>query len=427
MWGIVVRFVIGVLVSFYLFPVEFTFLLGQNTKKLLAVVGLAFLGFNYIKKRMLQVSRDFIIVSVFALLVSIAGVLSITYNNTPDTSYASYIVSMWVWLGGAYAVVSIIKLYHKEISIELLCYYLMGVCVAQCILALTIDLSPVVKAFVDRYFVTTLMDGIKRRLYGIGCGLDVAGTRFSAVLIMIAVVLMKHGQNMQKKRLFVMILSFIIIAVLGNMIARTTIVGLILSLLLICIKSASVEFVPRRQRVLRWMAAVIVLAIPLLSFYYDTNPQVRENIRFAFEGFFSLAEKGEWDVDSNNRLAEMVVFPDSFKTWIIGDGYFEGPTAIDPYYVGPTMTGFYMWTDIGYLRFIFYFGLLGLSLFLLFFAKCTQLCSTNMPEYKMLFRMLLLLNLLVWFKVSTDIFVVFALLLCVGGMQDETPQLEEEV
>lgn len=427
MWGIVVRFVIGILVSFYLFPVEFTFFLGQNTKKLLAVVGLVFLGFNYIKKRTLHVSRDFIIVSVFALLVSLAGILAITYNNTPDTSYASYIVSMWVWLGGAYAVVSMIKLYHKTISIELLSYYLMGVCVAQCVLALAMDFSPILKAFVDRYFVTTIMEGITRRLYGIGCGLDVAGTRFSAVLIMIAVVLMKYGQTMSKKRLFIIILSFLIIAIIGNMIARTTIIGLILSLLLICVNSTSIDLVSKRQRVMRWMTAVIVLAIPLIMFYYDTNPQVRENIRFAFEGFFSLAEKGEWDVHSNNRLVKMIVFPESLKTWIIGDGYFEGPTTIDPYYVGPTMTGFYMWTDIGYLRFIFYFGLLGLSFFLIFFIKCVQLCSTNMQEYKMLFRMLLLLTLIVWFKVSTDIFVVFALLLCVGSMRDDVPQLEKDV
>lgn len=426
MWGYIIKFLIGILVSFYFFPVEFTFLPGQNTKKLLAVVGLLFLGYNYISKRSQQANRDFITISAYALIVSIVGLFSITYNDTPDTSYSSYIMSMWVWLGGAYAVTSIIKLYHRKLSMELLSYYLMGVCVVQCILALAMDFSPALKMFIDRYFVTTLMDDIQRRLYGIGCALDVAGTRFSAVLIIISVLLMKRGQNMPKLTIITCIISFVIIAVIGNMIARTTIVGLVIALLLIIIKSSSFDLTKGKQRVVRWVVVIILLLVPVISFYYETNPQIRENIRFAFEGFFSLAEKGEWDVHSNKRLADMIVFPESLKTWIIGDGYFEGPSTIDPYYVGPNMTGFYMWTDIGYLRFIFYFGLIGLVTFILFFIKCAQICARNINNYSTLFWLLLLLNFIIWFKVATDIFVVFALFLCLGFINEEPVQLETE-
>lgn len=425
MWGVLVRIVIGIMVSFYLFPVEFAFFLGQNTKKLLAVVGLLFLGFNYIKQRSSYINQDFVTVSIYALLVSLAGIFSVTYNNTPDSAYSTYLMSMWVWLGGAYAVISIIKLYHKKITVELLCYYLVCVCVAQCVLALAMDFSPVLKSFVDQYFVTTIMDGVERRLYGIGCALDVAGTRFSAVLIMMAVVLMKHGQTMPTSHLFIFILSFLTIAVLGNMIARTTLVGLIIALLFILIKSSSLELTAGKQRVIRWIVIVMLVFIPVITFYYDANPQLRENVRFAFEGFFSLAEKGEWDVNSNDRLLAMIVFPDSLKTWIIGDGYFDGPTLTDPYYVGPPMTGFYMWTDIGYLRFIFYFGLVGLFLFIAFFVKCAQICSRSISEYSHLFYLLLLLNLIIWFKVSTDIFVVFALFLCIAFEREECLVVKE--
>ena len=136
--------------------------------------------------------------------------------------------------------------------------------------------------------------------------------------------------------------------------------------------------------------------------------------RFAFEGFFSLVEQGEWDVSSNNSLMNMYVFPDNAKTWIIGDGYFDGPSNTDPYYVGPTMTGFYMWTDVGYLRFIFYFGLIGLGAFMAFFYKCGQTCATKFSGYSVMFWIILLLNYIIWFKVSTDIFLVFALFLCIS-------------
>ena len=109
----------------------------------------------------------------------------------------------------------------------------------------------------------------------------------------------------------------------------------------------------------------------------------------------------------------MYVFPDNVKTWIIGDGYFDGPSNTDPYYVGPTMTGFYMWTDVGYLRLIFYFGLIGLFTFMLFFFKCGQACAKKFRGFSTLFALLVLLNFIIWFKVSTDIFVIFALFLCI--------------
>jgi hypothetical protein len=176
---------------------------------------------------------------------------------------------------------------------------------------------------------------------------------------------------------------------------------------------------------LKHVLLVLAVALPIIIHLYDNNPVVREDIRFAFEGFFSLAEKGEWDVHSNNRLMEMYVFPDNAKTWIIGDGYFDGPSNTDPYYVGPTMTGFYMWTDVGYLRFIFYFGLIGLAAFMFFFVKCGQVCAHKFRNYALLFWLLMLLNFIIWFKVSTDIFVVFALFLCIS--QEDNDSYENSI
>lgn len=115
----------------------------------------------------------------------------------------------------------------------------------------------------------------------------------------------------------------------------------------------------------------------------------------------------------------MYVFPDNMKTWIVGDGYFENPFYKDPYYIGLVTGGYYMNTDVGYLRFIFYFGLIGLILFISFFAKAAQVCIKRCPDYKLLFLMLLVVNYICWFKVSTDIFLVFALFLCISKEENE--------
>ena len=137
------------------------------------------------------------------------------------------------------------------------------------------------------------------------------------------------------------------------------------------------------------------------------------NIRFAFEGFFSLVEKGSWDVSSNKILKNMVVFPETMKTWLIGDGYLENPYHRDPYYLGPAFGGYYMATDIGYLRFIFYMGLTGLIAFCYFFYRVGKNCMDRLSQHKIMFLMILVLHFAIWFKVSTDIFLVFALFLCI--------------
>ena len=420
MWGIFVKLMLGVMVSFYFFPFEFSFLAGYNTKMIMAVLGLVWWGVNLAKRRTFKADSSLFTLSVVALVVSLVGVTSVIFNNTRDYTYASYIMSMWVWLGGAYFVVEVIRYVHKKMSVELICHYLIAVCVAQCVIAILIDNYPVVKDWVNRFvytagFIDQAELANKNRLYGIGCALDVAGTRFAAVLTMIALLIVRHkGTNLY--RLYAYMVAFVIIAVIGNMIARTTTVGVILAFIcwIICAYPYNFSINGSSCGILKHVMIVSAIVLPIIVFLYNNNPDVRRDIRFAFEGFFSLAEKGEWDVSSNDRLMTMYVFPDNVKTWVIGDGYFDGPSNTDPYYVGPTMTGFYMWTDVGYLRFIFYFGLIGLAAFMFFFVKCGQVCAHKFRNYALLFWLLMLLNFIIWFKVSTDIFVVFALFLCIS-------------
>lgn len=143
------------------------------------------------------------------------------------------------------------------------------------------------------------------------------------------------------------------------------------------------------------------------------------NMRFAFEGFFNLFEKGKWETSSTNMLKNMYVFPETMKTWLIGDGYFDNPYSYDPYYQGPNFHGFYMATDVGYLRFIFYFGLFGLLSFFYYMYKVAKTCMNRFAAQKKLIILLLLLNYAVWFKVSSDLFSLFALFLCINEADRE--------
>ena len=349
--------------------------------------------------------------------MSFASFLSMSINNTPDGSYLTYIVSMWVWLGGAYFVVNWIKANHGAVSVEIVCSYLIAVGVCQCIIAVLIDQYIFVKVFVDSFlYGTGFMGKVDGRLYGVGCALDVAGGRFAILLVMIAFLLPRMlGRKLQNLCICVLSISYCAIAVIGSMIGRTTVVGIVLSicyLLYYFVKERPSNDRINKNALVGWMLCVLSIVVLLFVYLYNTDLYWREQLRFGFEGFFSLAEKGRWEVHSNEMLKEGLIFPDNFKTWLIGDGYMGDPYN-DPYYVGESSYGFYMNTDAGYSRFIFYFGLFGLMVFSLFFIESFNLCITRFKQYRLMFVLILCLNFAIWVKVTTDIFLVFAIFLCI--------------
>lgn len=405
MW--LLKLIVFACFSSYLFPFEFTFLLGINTKMMMAALGVCVFLIRSLKQRMLAFNNDFTWLFVMAGMVSLVGYVSITYNDTPDTAYATYIVSMSVWLAAAYFVVSLIRFVHKKATFNLLVFYFVAVCVFQCAMALVIDNSPIVKDFVDAYVFQNqefLTKG--ERLYGIGASLDTAGIRFAICVILLFYVLKVWKLPLQSYRFCVTALLFVLLV--GSMIARTTLVGLLLGGgLFLYYGMQTKSFNSRKLLVL--FAIVAVLGFSFI-YLYNTDYYFREMARFGLEPFFNYFEGGELMAKSNENLIRMYVFPDNMKTWIIGDGYFANPHSIDPFYVGKTTSwGYYMGTDVGYLRLIFYFGLIGLFAFVIFFTHVTVMLCRQFPSNKIMFVAILLCGFCVWLKVSTDVFFAFAL------------------
>ena len=87
--------------------------------------------------------------------------------------------------------------------------------------------------------------------------------------------------------------------------------------------------------------------------------------------------------------------------------------AVDPYYLGYAWKGFYHGTDVGYLRFIFYGGVFFMLMFVIYMLRVALVCMGRFKDYRLLFFALLILNYLVWLKVSSDLFPVFAIFLCI--------------
>lgn len=408
--------------SCFFFPFNPSFMPIINTKMVVAAIGLMVLIVNKAKGSDKSINHSVLELTFYAGLVSLISFMSVVFHGTIDYSYVGFIMSFFVWTGAAYACLQLMKLTHGHISVRIVCGYLIAVCVCQCILALSMDFIPILKNQVDSLIGSIgFMGKTESRLYGIGCANDVAGSRFAAILIMIA-YLTANRREQDKEYIFpCYLIAFAIIVVIGNMISRTTLIGIIIAVLYWLytagifgrISSAS------NRTILYWIMGMLAVAIPVTVYYYNTNIVFHENLRFGFEGFFNWVEKGHWETTSNNILKNMIIFPDNLGTWLFGDGYMLNPYDVDPYYVGENYQGFYKETDIGYLRFIFYFGVVGLIAIIAYMIKVSQCCMRNLPKYRMLFGMLLLFNFIFWTKVSSDIFLVFAPFLLITQEEDD--------
>lgn len=416
---------VGIFTSFFLFPTAFAFLPSVNTKILMALMGIMIAAYKNSTGGGGMVSKHIIELTGYAGMFSLTCLIAVVYNNTSDYAYATYFVSMWVWAMAAYAVCQWIRHVHGEVTFELATRYLVGVCVAQCLIAMQLDRNPGLESFVNSIFFTG-SDYFKEggRLYGIGCALDPAGVRFSIILVLLSNLIISDKTKSSIK-MFLYMLAFVIIVIYGNMIARTTTVGVFVSLAYLMMSNFTEKHVD--SRVWKWFLIVILFTIPLMTVQYNTDPTMHKNLRFGFEGFFSLAEKGRWESGSNDALKNMLVWPDNMKTWIIGDGYFDSPRNTNPYYIGNDIGAFYKNTDIGYCRFIFYCGIIGLLMFSAFFVKVTTMCAELFPKRKLCLFFLLLTIFIVWGKVATDNFPVFALLFFTDQDKEEEPVLTTNI
>ena len=80
----------------------------------------------------------------------------------------------------------------------------------------------------------------------------------------------------------------------------------------------------------------------LIIVFNYIDPQI---LIWAFELFFNWFEYGEITSDSTEQLQGMYIWPDSLSTYLIGDGLYN------------LSDGYYMGTDVGYLRLLYYGGI----------------------------------------------------------------------
>lgn len=406
------------MMSFYFHPVFFTAYTVYNTKTMLAVFGGGVLVFNTIRSKDYALSKGLLYALMIAGVFALVNYISLVINETEDYSYTSYPASALVWVIGAYGAITFVRWTHGKVTIELVVRYLAGGAAFHSILSQLIDRNDSIKNFVDSIFYVSLDMEEMQRLYSFGVGLDPSGVRFAVVLIMIAGVLTLS--KVVKKSVGLMVfyfLCFAIISVLGNIISRTTTVGMGLGLFVFVISTGLYKFVIKigKIKIMRVFGVILALGIPLTIYYYNVNASFRYQIEYGFEGFFSLFESGEFQTSSTDELSTMWVWPQDTQTWLIGSGLFLSKSGNFTYF-----------SDIGYCRFIFYSGLIGFTVFGLYFVYNAIYFAIRYPRYRYIFLLMIVVTFVIWSKVATDIFQLYALFYAFTDEEELYASLDEE-
>lgn len=391
---------IGVLITCSYYSFELAALpSGPNTKMIVAVMGLVWFAYDNLLRRSrrgVQLPQVMVVGLLFAGLYSIINIFAIEFNATDDYSYANYVTTFLVWIFSVYPAIALIRLTHGEVTLPLITYYLVAVTLFQCITGLIMDNSPAFDEFNSK-IVLWERDFFDRigRIRCFSTALDFGGVRFSLVLILIMGMLGRdESVRKSKGAMFYLLLSFFVIAGIGNMVARTTTVGVVVGLviLVICMLGSG----PRLGGS-KYIIGLFFVTLALVSvvgvYLYNTDEYYYNLIRFAFEGFFNLVENGEFTTDSTEVLESMWKWPSDTKSWIIGTGIY-----------GTWAYG----TDIGYCRLILYSGLTGFVVFALSFVYYAYFFARKYPRYVWLFVGYLAMTFIVWMKVSTDILMIYA-------------------
>ncbi len=394
MLQVIGKFLLFVFFFNFLYAVHYRFF-PVSTNVIISIIGLIVcIAYPRVRKEMFEDKSIREIVFLFLPIVMIS-LFTIVLNGTQDFFFVKWSVLGILSLFGAMLIAFIIKKLWGEISTQLVVSLMVLSAVCQLTIALLMWISPPIHDFLFSitHFDQIGMDALERteghRLLGFGISFFTTGVIHGFILILMSICI-------GKKRgfwLFLWVISFVYIAAIGLMMSRTIIVGALFAIVLLLY-----NFIQRNIEINTLLSIIVFTVVIILGISYVT-PYFSDDfdtiIKFGFQMFISKQETGEVHVDSWDSMMSMYRFPSELETWILGDAR----------WMNDKQNGYYMGTDIGFIRMIYYFGVIGLLSFIAYNVKLLKTIYVRNQSFGMFFLFALMIYvMIVNLKGFVDIF-----------------------
>lgn len=350
----------------YLYPFALA-VFPVGTRTLLAVIGFGVFFASLYKRKTENKALLSFILFVFAMLpFMFMSFLTAFINRTMDFEFLRLAFSFVLMYFAAYLLLFVLDNFNIEVSKRNVSELIVYAVLIQSVLSFFMYFSPALQNIVFTYIDISALGLMKMealresRIIGFSRSFFGAGIYSGLGLLILGYLLRYHADTTKKIVWFIFL--FVIIFTIGMMMARTTIIGAGLSLVFIFLpKKESMKFSIRKSSIKKVLVFGLLPTLPVLLIVLlvpSAFNSIERILSFGFELFISVADGKGLQTNSTDVLMNMFKFPDTVETWLIGDGLWG-------LYGGMS---YYMNTDVGYSRMVYYFGAIGLVCFLLFQA-----------------------------------------------------------
>lgn len=353
----------------------------------------------------------------------IVAVTAIVVNMSFDLKYIKYIITLFFAFWASYLITVVAYRAYGKFELGIFIKYLLTAEIIYIFISVLMFFN---SSFSDAALSLLKMDAIMEvavertsglRILGFGATFFSSGILNGFVLILLAVYMSQNKFSTFKSTLLYTL--YILITVVGMMMARTALVGSAIGLVIIgmnLIKDPKAMI----KTILLIVLVIAVLIFALMRLSAEFAAQLETLFEFAFEMFFNLAESGSMSTSSTDTLMTMYdAIPTTFKSWIIGDAKWD------------TATGYYKGTDVGYLRNIWYFGVVGMGALIYFYYKTLKIIfierNTGFEKPWLIMLTLFAYVIVLNFKGPADLFFyVIPLYFITPSTSSEESSVEQE-
>ena len=174
------------------------------------------------------------------------------------------------------------------------------------------------------------------------------------------------------------------------------------------------------KTILLILLVIAAILFALFKLSEEFAAQLQTLFEFAFEMFFNLSESGSMSTGSTDTLMTMYeAIPYTFKSWVIGDAKWD------------TAVGYYKQTDVGYLRNIWYFGIVGMAALIYYYYKTLKIIfidrNTGFAKPRLVLLILMTYVLVLNLKGPADLFFyVIPFYFCTSQKEIQEPENIQE-
>jgi len=389
---------------FYIYPILFVGI-PVSTRLLFSFIAIVFILYGIVCKKSVLAREYLPILSVLFSIFSLSC-LSIFINGTSDFEFIKYPVSIIAILFSAYALIRIFRMMDISYDFNYIAKLFVSVVFIQSVIAVLMFVIPSFYDLMTSIQVIPIDEAEKMsslsemRIIGFGSQYFGAGITNGLALIIMAYLIRigEYDSAMLKASAI-----FLFIFAVGIGMARTTFIGFGISILLFLPCSGLLNFnltlVRRNVMLLLSVSALMLLTFIFSGVLFPTIiSSVTPLFNFALEMFLNYFETGSLTTESTSQLAAMYIWPENMYTYLIGDGLYSADNGL-----------YYMGTDVGYLRLLFYFGVLGVMLFLTLQFSLLSVSVRKMKNGNVLFIFVLLYIVILNFKGFADLASILAL------------------